>query len=116
MTDNSVYRLRSPQEIKLLKEQYGDKFLRLQDAVHKYLKLLPCDVWIDFTKKTTEKNLPAFIKIICDYIDHNSTVYAYVEFNRTFTCIRRKEQHIIYNLIINDETKEKVQDDGCLCQ
>ena len=108
MTDNSVYRLRSSQEIGLLKQQYGDKFLRLQEAVHTYLKSIPCDVWIDFTKKTTEKNLPAFIKIICDYIDHNSTVYAFVEFNRTFTCIRRKEQHKSFNLRINNEIKEKV--------
>lgn len=114
MNDYRLYRLRNSSEIEQLKNMYGEKFTKLQKAVHAYLKEIPCDVWIDYTKKTTEKNLPAFIKIICDYIDHNSTVFEFVEFNSTFTMIRRKEKP--KNYYHSYETKKEAQNNCCVCK
>lgn len=110
MIDYSIYRLKAASEIEQLERQYGEKFLRLKEAVHSYLKGLPCDNWIDFTKRTTQKNIPAFIKIVCDYIDHNSTVFDFVEFNSTFSMIRRKEKPVFFTIKVEpeeDETQEE---------
>lgn len=90
MLDFSKYQLTSKSEIFELESRYGSKFQNLREAIHKYLANLPCDVWIDFTIKTTEKNLPVFIKVVCDYIDTHRSLNDYVEFNNTFTRIRRK--------------------------
>lgn len=115
MKDYRTHMLKSSNEIRELKEMYGEKFIKLQKAGHAYLKGIPCDIWIDYTKKTTEKNLPVFIKIICDYIDHNSTVFDFVEFNSTFTMIRRKEKQKIYHYY-KYETKKKTQDNCSMCE
>lgn len=90
MLDLSKHQLNSKSEIIELESRYGSKFQDLKEAIHKYLANLPCDVWIDFTIKTTEKNLPVFIKIICDYINTHRNISDYIEFNQTFTRIRRK--------------------------
>lgn len=88
--DYSSHRLVKDAEIDALKEKYGEKFTRFQAEIIKFLEKMPLDDWIPFTQSMNRQNIPIAIKIICHYIDQNATIYDFVEFNSTFTHIRRK--------------------------
>lgn len=86
----STHRLRQSSEIDALMVKYGDKFTRFQTEIIKFIENMPLDDWIPFTQSMNSINIPIAIKIICHYIDQNATIYDFVEFNSTFTHIRRK--------------------------
>lgn len=92
--DYSEYRLANKAEIEALKSKYGNKYIRFQEEIFKFLDNMPLEDWISFTKKMSPQNIPIAVKVICHYIDIKATVYDYVEFNSTFTLIRRKKMII----------------------
>jgi hypothetical protein len=90
MNDLSKYRLDNYGEIMQLKAKLGEKFNGFQTAVYRLLASVPDNKWYDFRNQINPDNYEAFIKIVCHYIYTNSNINNYIEFNETFTCIRRK--------------------------
>jgi hypothetical protein len=83
------YRLKSKVELDALRLSMGEKFTSFYAGVVRLLDTIPKDTWYDFTKSVHPSNYEAFIKLVCHHIDAHRTVYDYVEFDKTFTKIRR---------------------------
>jgi hypothetical protein len=83
------YCLKSNTELDALKISMGEKFVPFQAGVIRLLDTIPKNEWFDFTKTVHPSNYRAFIKLVCHYINTHRTIYDDVEFNKTFTKIRR---------------------------
>jgi hypothetical protein len=83
------HRLKSKTEIDALRLSMGEKFAPFYEGVVRLLDGIPKNQWYDFTKSVHPSNYKAFIKLVCHYIDTHRTMYDDVEFNETFTMIRR---------------------------
>jgi hypothetical protein len=83
------HRLKSKTEIDALRLAMGEKFAPFHAGVIRLLDQIPKNTWYDFTKSVHPSNYKAFIKLVCHYIDQHRTIYDDVEFNETFTRIRR---------------------------
>lgn len=83
------YRLNGEADLRALRARMGDTFVPFQAKVFQLLNTIPVNDWYDFTRSVHPTNYEAFIKVVCDYIDRFTTIKDYVEFNNTFTAIRR---------------------------
>lgn len=116
MMNYSEHRLRSSEELRQLELKLGDKYAKFRQSVLSLVNSIPTDTWHDLTKRINEKNMPVAIKIICDHINRTSTVDDYVEFNSTFSMIRRKKTVIMQINKCYESRKKKQDNSSCSCR
>jgi hypothetical protein len=116
MMNYSEYRLRSKEELRQLEQKLGDKYTKFRQSVLSLVNSIPLDAWFDLTKSINEKNMPVAIKIICDYIDRTSTIDDFVEFNTTFSMIRRKKTIKMQINTYYESRKKKQNNSSCSCR
>ncbi|MDR1629940.1 MAG: hypothetical protein LBS36_06980 [Oscillospiraceae bacterium] len=83
------FQLKSGAELDVIRRSMGEKFIPFHAGIIRLLNCIPKNEWYDFTKSVHSSNYEAFIKLVCYYINTHRTINDYVEFNNSFTKIRR---------------------------